>query len=178
MSSTLLVHPTSLALTTLPRVGSAPTPLQFPTRFPSGASPRTAMSPNGHTYLWADSLPVVWEYDSRGRRVGEIKLGSRERIAAVGCGDGVVIASSGSAGVWRRVEGKWTRMGELEVSVAKREVRHQEPGVLTPGAEKRHGGRVLRRNRRTCRRPTLCIRGRQAPPTAGRTEGKSPPLLR
>lgn len=104
MSTTLLVHPTSLSLTTLPRVGPS-TPLPFPTRFPKGAEPRTAMSPVGHTYLWADSMPVVWEYDSRGRRVGEIKLtSSRERVKAVGCGEGVIIASTAGTGVcggWR-----------------------------------------------------------------------------
>ncbi|EJT45235.1 hypothetical protein A1Q1_06373 [Trichosporon asahii var. asahii CBS 2479] len=114
MSTTLLVHPTSLSLTTLPRVGPS-TALQFPTRFPKGAEPRTAMSPAGHTYLWADSLPVVWEYDSKGRRVGEIKLtSSRERVKAVGCGEGVVIASTAGTGIWKRVEGKWTRTTELE----------------------------------------------------------------
>lgn len=111
------MHPASLSLTTLPRVGPS-TPLQFPTRFPKGAEPRTSMSPAGHTYLWADSLPVVWEYDSRGRRVGEIKLNSsRERVRAVGCGEGVVIATTAGVGVWKRVEGKWTRTAELEVSV-------------------------------------------------------------
>lgn len=75
------------------------------------------MSPSGHTFLWADSLPVVWEYDSRGRRVGEIKLtSSKERVLSVGCGEGVVIASTGGCGIWRRVEGKWTKTSELEVS--------------------------------------------------------------
>lgn len=120
MSTTLLVHPRSLALTTLPRVGnSSSTPLPFPTRYPKDAVPRTKLSSfSSHTYLWCDSLPIVWEYDSKGRRVGEIRLSSngKEHVLGVGCLDGsVVVVTTHQAGIWRRIEGKWAKVMDLEV---------------------------------------------------------------
>lgn len=103
MSTAILVHPTSLTLTPLPlptpstSSDSQPQHLALPTRFPS-AAPHSAHAPNGNTFIWSTSS-TVWEYDARGRRVGEISLPSSSEICAVAPFErGVAIASSSGDG--------------------------------------------------------------------------------
>ncbi|WOO81000.1 uncharacterized protein LOC62_03G004528 [Vanrija pseudolonga] len=129
MGTTLLVHPTSLSLLTLRRASASSgsgasasptfrtvqssTPLALPSRFPASATPHAAVRPNGHVYVYARSAPVVWEYDARGRRIGEIS--AREGVEHVAAFAGGVVVSSGSElRVWRRVNGKWAPTGTLD----------------------------------------------------------------
>lgn len=127
MGTTLLVHPTSLSLLTLRRAsassanGASPTfrtiqsstPLALPSRFPASATPHGVVGPNGHVYVYARAAPVVWEYDPRGRRIGE--LSAREGVSRVAAfNGGVVLAAGGEVRVWKRVNNKWTPTAALD----------------------------------------------------------------
>lgn len=126
--SALVVHPSALALVPIKPTTStaASTPLALPSRFPSGGLPRAAAGPTGHTYLYAANTSgtasgsVVWEYDSKGRRVGEMTGSSLgvQRVATAGTL--VVLACKKEAKVMKRAGngGKWACLRTLEVSVA------------------------------------------------------------
>lgn len=117
--TTILVtqqHSASIATLLSDPVGSqlsGRTPLPLASRYPAQSTPRTAVAPSGHIFLWTDSTSVVWEYDSRGRRVGEISakckrikrvlgLGKVERheTAIIDDGAGLRVWRKGGTGIW------------------------------------------------------------------------------
>ena len=101
---------------------SSSTPLPIPSRFPQTSTPQTAVSPSGHIYLWCIEVNVIWEYDSRGKRVGEIvvKTGPIQRVLGAGKVDGremAVVESAPGLGLWSKAStGKWESVKNLEVS--------------------------------------------------------------
>ncbi|GMK56781.1 hypothetical protein CspeluHIS016_0306210 [Cutaneotrichosporon spelunceum] len=99
----ILVHPTSLSL--LPPSSSSsrpptPLPLPLPSRFPR-SSPRSAATPGGHTFIWSASGTTLWEYDPRGRRVGELSVPSPV-VHVSPFERGVAVASTGDVRIFRR----------------------------------------------------------------------------
>jgi hypothetical protein len=97
------------------------TSLPIPSRFPSTSTAQTTASPSGHIYLWCDKVNIVWEYDLRGRRVGEIVLkdGPVKRVLGAGKVNGketAVVLHDQGMGVWQKASaGKWEVQHELEV---------------------------------------------------------------
>jgi hypothetical protein len=97
------------------------TPLPIPSRFPSTSIAQTATSPSGHIFLWCDAVNIVWEYDARGRRVGEIvvKDGSIKRVMPAGKLDGketAVVQCEKELSVWQKGStAKWEITQELDV---------------------------------------------------------------
>ncbi|BEI84255.1 hypothetical protein CcaverHIS002_0408590 [Cutaneotrichosporon cavernicola] len=105
---TILVHPTSLSLL------NPPTHLSLPSRFPP-SPPRSAASQNGNTFIWAG--PTVWEYDGRGRRVGELTLPSAPTQIAP-FSRGVAAALAGEVRIFRRAgngAARWALAHTLQV---------------------------------------------------------------
>lgn len=100
----LLVHPAGLSLTSL--FSNAPrTPVPLPSRFPD-APPQTSHH-NGATFVFAKGYPVVWEYDARGRRIGELQGGSGV-LAVQGFEGGVAVAAGSQISIFTRSGGSGT----------------------------------------------------------------------
>lgn len=142
MTAAILVHPGSLSLVTFRSDGqgsscslSTHTHLALPSRFPSGVQPEVTVSPtNNHAFVWAPGGSVVWEYDARGRRVGEMsgpsssaaaggshaKDGKRLQAAIplgkseAGAERVMLVMRDGRAIVMRK-EGSWTLSWETRV---------------------------------------------------------------
>jgi hypothetical protein len=87
--------------------------LPIPSRFPKSSTPQTATSPSGHIFLWCDAVNVVWEYDAKGRRIGEIvpKDGPVKQVLAAGKVDGKEVAvaqTDKGLSIWQKTSsGKW-----------------------------------------------------------------------
>jgi hypothetical protein len=126
MPAILLTHPKGATISTLDSSNklTSSTPLPIPSRFPSTSTPQTAVSPSGHIYLWCGEVNVVWEYDSKGKRVGEIvvKTGPIKRVLGAGRVDGremAVVESAQGLGLWSKAStGKWESVKNLDVSVS------------------------------------------------------------
>jgi len=126
MPAILLTHAKGASISTYdtsnPTTVSSSTPLPIPSRFPQTSTPQTAVSPSGHIYLWCTEVNVIWEYDSRGKRVGEIvvKTGPIKRVLGAGKVDGremAVVESAPGLGLWSKAStGKWESVKNLEVS--------------------------------------------------------------
>lgn len=126
MPAILLTHAKGASISTYdtsnPTTVSSSTPLPIPSRFPQTSTPQTAVSPSGHIYLWCIEVNVIWEYDSRGKRVGEIvvKTGPIKRVLGAGKVDGremAVVESAPGLGLWSKAStGKWESVKNLEVS--------------------------------------------------------------
>jgi hypothetical protein len=127
MPAILLTHFKGATISTLdPSSNSTPsTPLPIPSRFPSTSTPQTSVSPSGHVYLWCGEVNVVWEYDNKGKRVGEIviKTGPIKRVLGAGRVDGkemAVVESEQGLGLWSKAStGKWESVKHLDVSVSR-----------------------------------------------------------
>lgn len=70
-------------------------PISLPSRFPRDAVPQTCHF-GGATFVFAKGYQVVWEYDVRGRRVGEIQGGAG--VTAVEGFEGGVVVAAGELG--------------------------------------------------------------------------------
>jgi len=125
MPAILLNHSKGATISTLDpsnKVTSS-TPLPIPSRFPSTSTPQTSVSPSGHIYLWCGEVNIVWEYDIKGRRVGEIvvKTGPIKRVLGAGRVDGkemAVVESAQGLGLWSKAStGKWQSVKHLDVSL-------------------------------------------------------------
>ena len=126
MPAMLLTHAKGASISTYdtsnPTTVTSSTPLPIPSRFPQTSTPQTAVSPSGHIYLWCIEVNVIWEYDSRGKRVGEIvvKTGPIKRVLGAGKVDGremAVVESAPGLGLWSKAStGKWESVKNLEVS--------------------------------------------------------------
>jgi hypothetical protein len=124
MPALLLTHPKGATIRTMDpsNKSTSSTPLPIPSRFPSTSTPQTAVSPSGHIYLWCGEVNVVWEYDNKGKRVGEIvvKTGPIKRVLGAGRVDGkemAVVESAQGLGLWSKASnGKWESVRHLDVS--------------------------------------------------------------
>lgn len=102
---------------------SSTTTLPLPSRFPTKTTPQTAVAPSGHIFLWATSCDITWEYDSKGRRVGEIAIKSDriKRVLGLGKVEGketVVVDDGTKLQIWAKSSaGKWDKRRSLDVSV-------------------------------------------------------------
>jgi hypothetical protein len=127
MPAILLTHMKGASISTLDSSNdmASSTQLPIPSRFPSTSTPQTAVSPSGHVYLWCGEVNVVWEYDNRGKRVGEIvvKTGPIKRVLGAGRVDGkemAVVESAHGLGLWSKAStGKWESVKHLDVSVSR-----------------------------------------------------------
>jgi len=125
MPAILLTHPKGATISTLDpsKQLTSSAPLPIPSRFPSTSTPQTAVSPSGHIYLWCGEVNVVWEYDDKGKRVGEIvpKTGPIKRVLGAGRVDGkemAVVESAQGLGLWSKASsGKWESVKHLDVSI-------------------------------------------------------------
>lgn len=125
MPAILLTHANGAVVSTLDASKHiiASTPLPIPSRFPTTSTPQTAVSPSGHIYLWCGEVNVIWEYDYRGKRVGEIviKTGPIKRVLGAGKVDGremAVVESAQGLGIWSKATtGKWESVKHLDVSI-------------------------------------------------------------
>jgi len=126
MPAILLTHTKGATTSTLDSSNKlrSSTPLPIPSRFPSTSTPQTAVSPSGHIYLWCGEVNIVWEYDVKGRRVGEIvvKTGPIKRVLGAGKVDGkemAVVESAQGLGLWSKAStGKWESVKHLDVSLS------------------------------------------------------------
>jgi hypothetical protein len=128
MPAILLTNSKGAVITTVdpldPTELESSTPLPIPSRFPTTSTPQTAVSPSGHVYLWCGEINVVWEYDSKARRVGEIvvKTGPIKRVLGAGKVDGkemAVVESAQGLGLWSKAStGKWESAKQLDVRLA------------------------------------------------------------
>jgi hypothetical protein len=124
MPAILLTHPKGATISTPDpsNKSTSSTPLPIPSRFPSTSTPQTAVSPSGHIYLWCGEVNVVWEYDHKGKRVGEIvvKTGPIKRVLGAGRVDGkemAAVESEQGLGLWSKAStGKWESVKHLDVS--------------------------------------------------------------
>lgn len=127
MPAVLLTHTEGATIATFDSTSSqaglrSSTPLPIPSRFPATSTPQTAVSPSGHVYLWCHEVNVVWEYDPKARRVGEmvIKNGPIKRVLGAGKVEGeetAVVETEMGLGVWAKAStGKWESMKKLEVN--------------------------------------------------------------
>jgi hypothetical protein len=126
MPAILLTHQEGATISTLDPSNrfTSMTPLPIPSRFPSTLTPQTAVSPSGHIFLWCDEVNIVWEYDNKGKRVGEIvvKTGPIKRVLGAGRVDGkemAVVESAQGLGLWSKASsGKWESVKHLDVSIS------------------------------------------------------------
>jgi hypothetical protein len=126
MTAILLTHAKGATISTIDFTQTttlrSSTSLPIPSRFPPTSIPQTSVSPSGHIYLWCPEINIVWEYDSRARRVGEIvvKHGPVKRVLGAGVVDGkemVVVHMARGLGIWSKGSGgKWESVKVLEVS--------------------------------------------------------------
>lgn len=124
MPAILLHFPTGATISWLDSSNkvTSSTPLPIPSRFPSTSTPQTSVSPSGHIYLWCGEVNVIWEYDTKGRRVGEIvvKTGPIKRVLGAGRVDRkemAVVESAQGLGLWSKAStGKWEFVKHLDVS--------------------------------------------------------------
>jgi len=125
MPAILLSHPRGATISALDPSNNltSSTPLPIPSRFPSTSTPQTAVSPSGHIYLWCGEVNVVWEYDNKGKRIGEIvvKTGPIKRVLGAGRVDGkqmAVVESAQGLGLRSKAStGKWELVKHLDVSI-------------------------------------------------------------
>ncbi|WVQ94880.1 hypothetical protein IAU59_001964 [Kwoniella sp. CBS 9459] len=139
----LLTHESSFSLSLSPlKSGPLPsslttTPIALPSRFPKTSTPAVIASPSGAIFVHAKTGHVVWEYDSKGRRISEISLpgdtvrhivplGKKWRGTGTGIGIGsgketVMIGLKGQRNlkVMEKNEGKWSCISELSAPKGK-----------------------------------------------------------
>lgn len=118
----------SVAVSVLPKplsqISAPPTtiPLPIPSRFPKNSQPFIASSPNGRVFLYSQAAHFVWEYDSKGRRVGEMAFDKESRVRQVICASKFVFVSFAGSSSIKVMEkesersGKWRCSDEFEVS--------------------------------------------------------------
>ncbi|KAK8853384.1 hypothetical protein IAR55_004088 [Kwoniella newhampshirensis] len=135
MTSVILIHPTSLSSTTIPKphsTSSTPTStspnllnstsIALPTRFPKDTQPQIVTSSENHSFLYHLGSHTIWEYDERQRRVSEIGVGNKDRAQKVVClsKDVVLVCTTSGNGdglkVMEKVDGRgWKCINTLEV---------------------------------------------------------------
>lgn len=97
--------------------------LPLPSRYPGKTTPQTAVAPSGHIFLWSSAGDIVWEYDIKGRRVGEIatKHAGINGVLGLGKVEGrecAVISDGSRWGIWIKASaGKWEKKRALEVRI-------------------------------------------------------------
>ncbi|WRT70045.1 uncharacterized protein IL334_007039 [Kwoniella shivajii] len=121
----LLTHSTSLSLTSI----SKPLPSQItlnsiplPSRFPasSNSKPETSISPSGYIYLYSHSSHVIWEYDSKGRRISELSFPNEKvnKSLAIGQVNGkenvLVYLGKEELRLMEKEDGKWNCINTLQ----------------------------------------------------------------
>ncbi|WVQ77503.1 hypothetical protein IAR50_007189 [Cryptococcus sp. DSM 104548] len=123
--SLLLTHPTSASLSSLPKpiTLSPPAqtlPLPLPSRFPTSSQPHLTPSPSGRLFLYSSKSHFIWEYDHKGRRVGEMVFGKEDKVDKVVCAEGfvgvVLVGGSGVEVMEKESErlGKWKKVKSIE----------------------------------------------------------------
>ncbi|TYJ52907.1 hypothetical protein B9479_006495 [Cryptococcus floricola] len=121
----LITHNANASIASLPKpISPSPlptqTPLPIPSRFPTSSLPHLTPSPSGRLFLHSQESHFIWEYDHKGRRVGEMVFGNQDRVNQVVCGDGFVgVLLDGREGVEVMEKeserlGKWKRMKSVE----------------------------------------------------------------
>ncbi|WVF67281.1 hypothetical protein IAT40_002030 [Kwoniella sp. CBS 6097] len=132
MSSTVLLtltHESSFSLSQLTK----PLPsslsissIALPSRFPSTSTPTLTLAPSGAIFVHSTSGHVVWEYDSKGRRISEMSFpGDRtSRVLSLGRKAGkdrVLVGLRGNEAlkVMRKHEGKWACIDTLQGPMGK-----------------------------------------------------------
>ncbi|ODO03555.1 hypothetical protein L198_02403 [Cryptococcus wingfieldii CBS 7118] len=123
--SLIITHPASASISSLPKpISPSPlptqTPLPIPSRFPPSSRPHLTPSPSGRLFLHSQESHFIWEYDHKGRRVGEMVFGKQDRVNQVVCGDafvGVLLDGREGVEVMEKESerlGKWKKMKSVE----------------------------------------------------------------
>ncbi|WWC91896.1 uncharacterized protein L201_006845 [Kwoniella dendrophila CBS 6074] len=120
----LLTHPQSISLITLPKpfpTSITPSTLSLPSRFPSSSSsstsPQVTTSSTGNIYLWSTCTGIVWEYDSKGRRISEISFPGEKvnKVLALNKNHVMVnLKGKDVLQVMEKVESKWKCLNTLQ----------------------------------------------------------------